>query len=209
MTLDEKESVDKLYARAFVLAIITVLFNISEGVVATYFGLKDETLTLFGFGMDSFIETISALGILQMVIRIREFPGSGRGKFENSALRITGWCFYVLAMILAISATVNLTEGHVPESTVSGIIIAVISIIAMWVLIRAKMKTGNELNCSPIISDARCNLVCVYMSLVLLLASGIYWLFRVPYIDVLGAAGLIYFSFKEGREAFEKAGRLS
>jgi len=198
-------NMEKLFNRAIVLAIITIVFNIAEGLVATYFGLKDETLTLFGFGMDSFIETISAVGVLQMVIRIKKLPDSSRGRLETLALRITGWCFYALAGVLTVSAIFNIIGGHKPESTVSGVIIAIISILAMWALIRAKIKTGTKLNCSPIISDARCNLVCVYMSLVLLMASGLYWLFGIPYIDILGAAGLVYFSIKEGREAFEKA----
>ena len=75
----------KLYNRAIFLAILTIVFNIVEGLVSIYFGLKDETLTLFGFGVDSFIETISAFGVLVMIYRIRAHPKSERGIFEIKA----------------------------------------------------------------------------------------------------------------------------
>ena len=74
----------------------------------------------------------------------------------------------------------------------------------IW-LMRAKKNVGKQLNSEPIIADANCTKICVYMSFVLLAASLIYELTGFAYADVIGAAGLIYFSFSEGREAFEKA----
>jgi hypothetical protein len=52
------------YRRAYVLALITVLYNIIEGLVSTALGADDETLALFGFGLDSFIESISGFGVV-------------------------------------------------------------------------------------------------------------------------------------------------
>lgn len=202
MTTDKQY---KLYSWALTLAVLTVVYNIAEGLVATYFGLKDEILTLFGFGADSFVETISAIGVTQMVLRIQKNPSSDRGQFEILALKITGWCFYALALILTVSAAYNIVQGHEPTSTTAGVIIAAISILTMWALIRAKVSLGKKLNSAPIIADAKCNQVCLYMSLILLFASGLWWLWQIPYIDAVGTAGLVYFSIKEGREAFDKA----
>ena len=199
------ENRDRLFRLALSLAIVTVVYNIAEGLISAWFGIKDETLTLFGFGMDSFVETISALGITQMIIRIRSHPNSERGRFEVRALKVTGWCFYALGVILTVSAIYNLIHDRQPVSTTAGVIIAVISILSMWALIRAKTYVGKKLGSAPIITDARCNLVCLYMSLVLLAASGLWYLFHIPYIDLAGTAGLVYFSVKEGKEAFERA----
>ena len=74
----------------------------------------------------------------------------------------------------------------------------------VW-LMNAKKKVGKQLNSQPIISDSNCTKVCVYMSLVLLASSLIYELTGFAYADVIGAAGLIYFSITEGKEAFNKA----
>jgi divalent metal cation (Fe/Co/Zn/Cd) transporter len=70
----------------------------------------------------------------------------------------------------------------------------------------AKKNVGKILNSQPIISDSNCTKVCVYMSIVLLVSSAVYELTGFQYADAIGAAGLIYFSVSEGREAFEKAG---
>ncbi|MBL4862365.1 MAG: cation transporter [Crocinitomicaceae bacterium] len=199
---------DKLFSWVLTLAVLTVVYNIIEGLVGIYFGLKDETLTLFGFGADSFVETISAIGVTQMVLRIKKNPTSDRGQFELLALKITGWCFYVLVLILTASAAYNIIEGHEPTSTTAGVIIASISIVTMWALIHAKISLGKKLNSAPIIADAKCNQVCLYMSVILLVSSGLWWLWQIPYIDIVGTAGLVYFSIKEGREAFEKAKRI-
>lgn len=201
--IDHKE--EKLFNWVLVLALLTIFYNIGEGIVATYFGLQDETLTLFGFGADSFIETISAVGVSQMVLRIRKNPESGKGPFEVLALKITGWCFYCLVIVLLVSAGYNIFEGHQPLSSKAGVIIAIISIFTMWALVYAKLSLGKRLNSSPIIADARCNLVCLYMSVILLLSSSLWWFFQVPYIDVIGSLALVYFAAKEGNEAFRKA----
>lgn len=200
-----REQLDRLYNWGLALAIITVIYNIAEGLVATYFGIQDETLTLFGFGLDSFVETVSALGVTQMFLRIKNNPGSNKGPFEIRALQITGWCFYVLAVILSASAIYNVIEGHQPTSTTAGVIIGFISILTMWLLIRAKISVGTKLDSAPIIADAKCNQVCLYMSVILLVASGLWELWEIPYIDALGTAGIVYFSIKEGREAFQKS----
>lgn len=195
----------KYYSLATALAIITVLYNFIEGLVSIYFGYHDEMLTLFGFGMDSFVETISALGILQMTIRIRRNPSSEKSGFEIQALKITGWCFYVLSIILGIGAVLSLIENRKPETTFAGIIIAFISILSMWLLIYFKKDVGRKLNSDAIIADANCNLVCLYMSFVLLASSLLYELSGYGWFDALGTIGIIWFSTKEGKEAFEKA----
>ncbi|WP_422082172.1 hypothetical protein [Ulvibacterium sp.] len=63
---------------------------------------------------------------------------------------------------------------------------------------------GNKLGSAPILADAKCTLVCIYMSIILLVSSGIYELFAVAYMDSIGTLGLSYFAFKEGMECFEK-----
>ncbi len=195
----------KLYTTALWLAILTVGYNLIEGIVAINFGLEDETLALFGFGVDSFIEVLSGAGIIAMVLRIRQNPDSERGEFERTALRVTGFSFYILAVGLTATVIVNLVSGHKPETTVAGLIISTISIFTMWLLIRAKRNVGTKLNSAPILADANCTLVCMYMSMILLASSAIYALTGFGFVDSLGALGLVYFSYNEGKEAFEKA----
>jgi divalent metal cation (Fe/Co/Zn/Cd) transporter len=201
----DKSGLDRLWRYALWLGIFTVLYNLLEGVVSIYFGIDDEALTLFGFGVDSFIEVLSGAGIIAMVLRIRQNPDAPRSEFEITALKITGTSFYLLTAGLAITAIYNILTGHKPETTIPGLVVSLISIAIMWALVSAKRKVGKALNSAPILADANCTLVCVYMSLVLLAASLVYLVSGFGFVDGLGAIGLIYFSFSEGKESFEKA----
>jgi divalent metal cation (Fe/Co/Zn/Cd) transporter len=200
-----QKSIDRYWQVALWLAFFTIFYNFAEGLISVYFGAQDETLTLFGFGIDSFIEVLSGIGILTMVLRIRRNPDAPRSKIEQTALRITGTSFYLLVAGLATTALYNLYTGHKPTTTLPGLIISLISIGIMWLLVMGKRKVGRELNSLPILSDANCTLICIYMSLVLLASSLIYHFTAFGFVDSIGAIGLGYFSFKEGKEAFEKA----
>ena len=198
-------SEQKLYKQAYRLSLFTIIYNIIEGVVSMVLGYQDETLTLFGFGADSFIEVMSGIGIAVMILRIKQNPESSKSTFEIKALKITGAAFYLLSAGLLAGIVINLINHHKPETTLWGVVISLISIAVMVWLMNAKKKVGKQLNSEPIIADSNCTKICVYMSLVLLASSLIYELTGFAYADAIGAAGLIYFSITEGKEAFEMA----
>lgn len=202
MTSKPKEAY--FYNLALALAVFTIVYNIAEGLVSLYFGYEDESLALFGFGADSFIEVISGMGIAHMVLRIKRNPHSNRDSFEKTALKITGFAFYVLVAGLVSSSLYNIWTGHKPETTFWGVVISILSILVMWALVLGKRKAGNNLKSDPILADANCTLVCIYMSIVLLISSGIYELTGIGYIDSLGGLALAWFSYSEGKECFEK-----
>lgn len=195
----------KLYNTAFLLSLFTIFYNVLEGIISIIFGIEDETLSLFGFGVDSFIEVISGIGIAGMIIRIKENPRSNKSKFEINALKITGTSFFLLSAGLLAGVVYNIINHVKPETTVWGVIISLVSIAVMIWLLKAKKKVGRELDSDAIIADANCTKVCIYMSLVLLASSLIYELTGFAYADAIGAAGLAYISITEGKEAFEKA----
>jgi divalent metal cation (Fe/Co/Zn/Cd) transporter len=195
----------KLYKRASLLAIITIVYNLVEGIVSVFFGASDETLSLFGFGIDSFVEVLSGIGIWIMVRKMRNDPDADPGPFEKRALQITGISFYILSAGLVITAVINIYHGHKPETTFWGIVIALISIFTMCALIYFKVKVGKELDSEAILEDANCTKTCLYLSFILLLASAGYELTGIGGIDSIGAILIAVFSFREGRESFEKA----
>lgn len=195
----------RLWKVATGLAIFTVLYNVGEGLTSLYYGVSDEALTLAGFGVDSFIEVVSGVGILAMIARLSRYGNTNQGKFEKLALQITGVCFYVLVIGLIAGAGFSAWEGQQPTDTVAGIVISLLSIAIMRGLALWKIRVGKRLNSAPIVADANCTMVCVYMSVILLVSSLLYEAFHIPYIDAVGMLGLAWFSFKEGKESFEKA----
>ncbi len=195
----------RLYVFASALALITIVYNIVEGVVSVFFGLEDGSMALFGFGVDSFIEVISGVGIWHMVRRIRNNGTENLDHFEQTALKITGTGFYVLTVGLSITAAVDLYRGHKPDTTFWGIVISVISIATMWLLIHYKVKVGKQFNSQAILSDAACTRVCLQLSVVLLIASAGYELTHIGGIDSIGTFVIAGLCFREGKEALEKA----
>ena len=202
---------NNLIKKAFILSLITIFYNIAEGIISIYFGTGDETLALLGFGVDSFVEVISGIGIAHMILRMRYSKVRSRDSFEKTALKITGTSFYLLTIGLIIGSVFNIINGVKPTTTIPGIVIASISIMTMYWLMSSKLKVGKELKSDAIIADANCTKTCFYLSFILLGASGLYELFNIAYFDIIGSLGIAYFAFNEGKEAFEKvkSGNLS
>jgi divalent metal cation (Fe/Co/Zn/Cd) transporter len=187
------------------LALITIFYNIVEGVVSVAFGIRDETIALFGFGLDSFVEVISGIGIWHMISRMRINTVSTADRFEQTALKVTGTAFYILAIGLIMTAAISLFKGHRPETTFWGIMVAIISISLMWMLIHYKVKIGKQHQSQALLADADCSKACVYLSIVLLVSSVVYEITGIGGFDSVGAVGIALLSLKEGREAFDKA----
>lgn len=192
------------YAWANALAVITIVYNILEGCISVFFGFSDESLALFGFGVDSFVEVISGLGIWHMVRRMRQNGNETPDTFERTALKTTGTAFYILTAGLLLTAALNIYRGSRPETTLWGIIVSGVSILTMWLLMYYKLKIGRQFNSPALIADAHCTKTCLYLSFVLLIASLGYELTGVGMLDSAGALLIAFLSFREGREAFEK-----
>jgi divalent metal cation (Fe/Co/Zn/Cd) transporter len=198
-------SQQRLWTWALALALITVFYNLFEGLISVYLGVEDGSLTLFGFGIDSFVEVISGIGIWHLVVRSKKSISEARNSFEKTALRITGYSFYALVIGLLVTIAYNTLTRRYPESTFWGVVISCISIVTMVILLTLKLKVGRKLNSNAIIADAMCTKTCIYLSVILLLASALYQFFNIGYIDSLGSLGIAYYSYKEGKEAFEKS----
>src|SRR5215216_390126 len=141
-----QSTTNKYWTSALWLALFTIFYNLAEGLVSISFGISDEALTLFGFGVDSFIEVMSGIGILAMVLRIRQNPETPRSQFERTALRVTGTSFYLLVVGLGATAIYNLFTAHKPTTTLPGLIISFVSIAMMWALVIGKRKVGKTLD---------------------------------------------------------------
>lgn len=81
------------YRWANALALITIVYNLIEGVISVFFGYEDGTVALFGFGVDSFVEVISGLGIWHMIRSMKQNSSENHDNFERTALKVTGTAF--------------------------------------------------------------------------------------------------------------------
>lgn len=202
--MEDKKSAGLLNA-ALALAVITVFYNVLEGLASVFFGAAEGSLSLFGFGLDSFVEVVSGIGVWHMVARMKSQGLERRDAFEKTALRVTAIAFFVLSAALVAGAIDTVFAHRKPESTLWGLIISCISIASMVGLMAAKLSVGKRLGSDAIVADAHCTRTCIYLSVVLLASSVLYMAFRLEYIDAAGGLGIAILSFLEGKESWEKA----
>jgi len=195
----------KLYKIAYGLSVLTIVSALLEAAFSLYFSYTGETATLFGFGIDSLIETISAIGIAHMITRIQHNNDDVRDDFEQLALRITGVSFIVLSIGLVCIAIAEIITDHKPDTTIPGLVISLGSVFVMIVLMMAKLRVGRQLNSRPIIADANCTKVCIYMSITLMLSSLIYHFSKIGFADALGSMVIAFLSYSEGTECLTKS----
>jgi divalent metal cation (Fe/Co/Zn/Cd) transporter len=104
--------------QALRLSYFTVGYNVLEGVVSVVFALAAGSPALLGFGVDSFVESLSGL---VMVWRFR--AGEHR---EQTAIRLVGCALLILAVYVAYESATHLYFGEQPEPSPVGIAIAVV-----------------------------------------------------------------------------------
>src|SRR5712692_2695112 len=123
------------------LEYFTVGWNAIEGLGAVVTGAFAASISLMGFGIDSFIEVTSGSVLLWRMSVDADVPRRERN--ENRALKIVGICFLGLAAYIAYESAVDLLSKRAPEHSVPGIILACVSLVVMPVLSRAKRKVGR------------------------------------------------------------------
>jgi divalent metal cation (Fe/Co/Zn/Cd) transporter len=167
-----------LHRRALWLEYFTVGWNVIEGVVAIAAGLLAGSVALIGFGVDSSIEVISAIGLLWRLRKagpdatVQEESGA-----ERRALYIVAATFLLLAAYITSEAVNSLLGREEPDRSTVGLVLSVLSLAIMPALAYMKQRTGHEMGSRALVADAAETWVCSYLPLALLAGVGLYALF--------------------------------
>lgn len=196
----------RLVRRVFWLSCFTIGYNVVEGIVSMAFGYAEESVALFGFGADSFIEVASAMLVLW---RFRGEVGTSVAlsiERERKATLGIGVLFLLLALGAMTGGALQLWHHSHPETTLPGLIISALSLSFMFFLWRAKLNVGRELGSSTVLKDAACSLACIQLSVVLFLGSLLFLIFpALWWADSAAAILLAAFIAKEGWETVKAA----
>lgn len=149
------------------LEYFTIAWNILEGLVAVVAGALAGSISLVGFGIDSFIEVTSG-GVLLWRMSI-DTDVERRERNEKLSLRIVGICFLALAAYISYESVADLVERKPSEHSIPGIILACVSLVVMPLLSRAKRRVGSELGSRAMEADAKQTDFCAYLSAILLI----------------------------------------
>lgn len=176
-----------LVRRGKKLEYFTIVWNSLEGMAAVVAGIFAGSISLVGFGIDSFIEVISGTALLwRMSADARKLS---QEQLERVALRIVGLCFLALAAYVGYEGVSGLIDRHAPEHSLFGIVVACLSLIVMPVLSRAKRRLASELGSAAMRADAKQTEFCVYLSVILLVGLLLNALFGLWWADPM--AGLM------------------
>ena len=183
------------------LEYFTIAWNGLEGLVALIAGVLAGSISLVGFGIDSFIEVTSGTVLLwRMSV---DADVQGRERNEQFSLRIVGVCLMALAVYITYESISDILRRKPPEHSIPGIVLACISLVVMPLLARAKKKIGNELGSAAMHADARQTDFCVYLSAILLvgllLNAGLGWWWADP----IAALVMVPIITKEGIEGMK------
>lgn len=132
---------ENMVRRGRSLEYFTIAWNSLEGMIAIGAGLIAGSIALVGFGFDSVIEVISGITLLWRLHA--DLNEARRERVEAISLRIVGVCFVALALYVGYDSMASLWSRAAPERSVTGIALAIASLIAMPLLARAKRKIAS------------------------------------------------------------------
>ena len=148
------------------LEYFTIGWNSLEGLVAVAAGAVACSISLVGFGIDSFIEVTSGSVLLWRMSVDADVPRRKRN--ERCALKVVGTCFIFLGLYVAYESSMDLWSKRSPEHSIPGIVLACVSLVVMPLLSRAKRMVGRALDSAAMHADAKQTEFCTYLSAILL-----------------------------------------
>lgn len=191
--------------RALSLSLLTVGYNLIEGGLAMAGAAQSGSHALFGFGLDSLIESLSGL---VMVWRFWKYDLTDEERFEKveqTAERLVGYSFFALGLYVIIDAGIALWQREAPRPSPLGIGLALASIVVMpWLYVR-KYRLGQEIGSRSLVADSKETLACVILSIALLLGLGAFYLWRIWWLDSVAAIVIAVLIIREGFTTLEES----
>ncbi len=192
----------RLHKKALLLSYFTVGYNILEGIVSIVAGLLAGSIALVGFGLDSFVESFSGS---VMIWRFRQHGKiSEEEKVEKKAVRFVAYSFFILGAYVLYESLKKLYFHEVPDPSLLGMLIAIVSIIVMPVLFYMKYQTGKSINSRSLVADSKQTLACVFLSVALLIGLGLNYLYGLWQADPIVGLVIVFYLIREGRDTLKE-----
>jgi divalent metal cation (Fe/Co/Zn/Cd) transporter len=185
------------------LEVLTVAWNVVEGLVAVLAATAAGSVALLAFGLDSFVECASGL---VMVWRLRAERAAVSHEhiesIEHRARRLVAASLFLLAMWVAFDAARTLWHGEHPDFSTVGIVLLTLSMLTMLWLARAKRRVAHALGSRAMVADAFQTTACFWLSVAalggILLNGALGWWWADP----LAAFVIAVLIVREGVDAW-------
>ena len=187
-----------LHRKALSLSYFTVGYNIIEGIVSILAGLLAGSIALIGFGLDSFVESLSGSVMIWRFRKHEQMSEEEEERIEAKAVRLIAYTFFILGAYVLYESIKKLYLQEMPDPSLFGIIIAIVSIIVMPVLFYMKYRTGKTINSRSLVADSKQTLVCCILSVALLIGLGLNYLYGFWQADPIVGLVTVIFLIREG-----------
>lgn len=185
------------------LSYFTVGYNVIEGIASIIFGTLSGSISLVGFGLDSFVESLSG-SIMIWRFRKHSLTEEEEEKIEKKAIRLVAYTFFILGVYVLYEVLKKLYFQEAPTPSLFGIFIALLSLIIMPTLFYLKFKTGKSMKSRSLVADSKQTLICVIMSFALLIGLGFNYLYGIWWLDPMVGLLIAVLLFKEGYNALKE-----
>lgn len=188
-----------LRRRAVRLAVLIVVWDVIEGVVAVSAGVAAGSVALIGFGLDSGIEVFAASVVLW------QLRGGSAGR-RRPALRAISVTFILLAIYVAVEAVQGLIGGGDAEASGVGIVLNVLALVVMLPVAVAQGRTGTEMGNEVVSAQSRETWLSNVLSVNVLVGLGLNAAFGLAWADPLVALVVSGFAAYAGVDAWRESG---
>ena len=193
-----------LHKKALSLSYFTVGYNISEGVVSITAGLLAGSIALVGFGLDSFVESLSGSVMIWRLRKHGKISEEEEEKVERKAVRLIAYTFFILGAYVLYESIEKLYAHEIPDPSLLGIIIAIVSLMVMPILFYLKFQTGKSMGSKSLIADSKETLACVFLSGALLVGLGLNYLYGFWQGDPIVGLVIVIYLAKEGHTTLKE-----
>lgn len=194
----------RVLKRAIGLEVLTIVWNVIEGIIAIAAGTLANSVALISFGIDSFIETTSAVVLhWRLSAELDEKNPEANEQIERKAGKIAGALLLCLAAYIVIDASRRLLGfgAHAEESGI-GLILTAISVIVMPLVAWQKLKAAKTLNSKALRADAYETITCTWLSITTFCGLALNAWLNWWWADPIAALLVVPLVVKEGLEGW-------
>jgi divalent metal cation (Fe/Co/Zn/Cd) transporter len=193
-----------LHKKALGLSYFTVGYNIVEGIASIAAGFWAGSIALVGFGLDSFIESMSGSIMIWRFGKHEKLSKEEEEKIEKKAVKLVAITFFILAAYVLFESVKKLLRREISDPSIIGIIIAMVSIIVMPILFHLKYKIGKQIKSRSLMADSKETLACMFLSAALLVGLGLNYLYGFWHADPIVGLIIVAYLLKEGYSTWKE-----
>jgi cation diffusion facilitator family transporter len=203
--MNKKTKMKDQYKKGLYLEYFTVGYNIIEAAVSIAFGKIANSIALVGFGLDSIVESLSGCVMIWRLRKHEKISKEEEEKIEKRAMKFVAITFFILALYVLFQSVKKLINKEIPDPTLPGIIIALVSLIVMPVLSIQKRRVGEKIKSEALIADSKETLACSFLSAALLLGLGLNYTVGFWQADAIAGLIITVFLLREGDEVWKES----